>query len=273
MGNKNITHSFMDTFYCCHYCDEEMFEKYVPNHMLAYIYSGEMVLINNGKHEILRKGEAVFIRRNHTLQKIKRPSDSEPFRALFIVFTTPLLKQFFKDNMQVSNLTFESRDNKKFTYLEKHPLIENIFDSIDSYFKTNISPTDELLNLKLQEALLILMQLDENLAQYLFDFKDEWKINLDEFMENNYKTDLSIEEFANFTGRSLSAFKRDFQKIYSTSPHKWIMSKRLEEAHASLLDKQIQVSDLAYELGFKNLSHFSKAFKNKFGIAPTALLK
>lgn len=60
MENKNTTYNFMDTFYSCHYSNEEMFEKHVPNHMLAYIYSGEMVLIDNGKQEILRKGEAVF---------------------------------------------------------------------------------------------------------------------------------------------------------------------------------------------------------------------
>ncbi|MGB5989942.1 MAG: AraC family transcriptional regulator [Marinifilaceae bacterium] len=273
MKNKNATYNLMDTFYYCQFYDEEKFERHVSNHMLAYIYSGEMVLIDNGKQEILRKGEAVFIRRNHTMQKIKRPSSTEPFRALFIVFTTPLLKQFLKDNKQISYLSAEQTDNKKFIYLEKHPFIENFFTSLDSYFNTKLSPTYELLNIKLQEALLVLMELDKSLFTYLFDFKEEWKIDLYKFMEVNYKADLSLNEFANFTGRSLSAFKRDFEKIYSTSPHKWIMNKRLEEAHTSLLSKHMQVSELAYELGFKNLSHFSNAFKTKYGLSPTALIK
>lgn len=43
--------------------------------------------------------------------------------------------------------------------------------------------------------------------------------------------DLSLEEIANYTGRSLSTFKRDFRKYSNLSPQKWLIQRRLEAAH------------------------------------------
>lgn len=81
--------------------------------------------------------------------------------------------------------------------------------------------------------------------------------------------DLSLEEFARFTGRSLAAFKRDFKQMSDLSPQKWIMQKRLEKAYELICVRKQKVSDIYLKLGFKSLSHFSTAFKKRFGFAPT----
>jgi AraC-like DNA-binding protein len=45
-------------------------------------------------------------------------------------------------------------------------------------------------------------------------------------MEENFSFNLKLEEFARLSMRSLSAFKRDFQQVYQTSPGKWLLGKR-----------------------------------------------
>jgi AraC-like DNA-binding protein len=71
------------------------------------------------------------------------------------------------------------------------------------------------------------------------------------------------------TGRSLSTFKREFKAIFNTSPGKWIMKKRLDEAYF-LLDKEHKKStDIYIDLGFEDLSHFSFVFKKEFGVSPS----
>jgi transcriptional regulator GlxA family with amidase domain len=89
-------------------------------------------------------------------------------------------------------------------------------------------------------------------------------------LERNLKSDLSIEEIANYTGRSLSTFKRDFKKYSDLPPQKWIIKRRLEIARDMIRTGKHKVSEICYEVGFKNLSHFSKAYKEVYGVAPTA---
>ncbi len=88
-------------------------------------------------------------------------------------------------------------------------------------------------------------------------------------MNKNYKFNVSIERFAYLTGRSLSAFKRDFEKVFNSTPGNWLVQKRLKEAYFLINKKSKKPSDIYLDLGFEDLSHFSFAFKKLFGFAPT----
>lgn len=89
----------------------------------------------------------------------------------------------------------------------------------------------------------------------LFDFAEPWKIDLREFMDKNYKCDLTLEEFAHYAGRSLSAFKKDFAQTFSLTPSRWIMKRRLEEARRLIEKAGKKPTDVYLSVGFKNLSH------------------
>lgn len=274
MCSEELIHNYEDTIYFCHLKESRTYDRFISNHILVYVYSGELILVQNGKEEILRQGESLFIRRNHLIQKIKQPSaDGEAFKAIFIELKMPFLKQLLKDypNINKQQESYKKLEDCNYVYLDKHPFLESLFNSIERYFETNTYPSKELLENKIREAVFVLLQMDISLAKVLFDFSSPWKMDLNKFMEDNYTTDLSLEEFAHFTGRSLSTFKREFQQIYNTTPGKWIVKKRLELAHKLIQNSKKQVSDICYEVGFKNLSHFSKAFKNMYGVAPTAL--
>jgi AraC family transcriptional regulator, exoenzyme S synthesis regulatory protein ExsA len=90
-------------------------------------------------------------------------------------------------------------------------------------------------------------------------------------MEASYRQPLTLSEFAYKCGRSLASFKRDFKKIYNTSPHQWILSQRLAYAKQLIESSEIKIADACYDAGFESVSHFSRAFKTKFGITPSAL--
>ena len=81
--------------------------------------------------------------------------------------------------------------------------------------------------------------------------------------------DLSMEEIAYYTGRSLATFKRDFKKISELSPQKWLIRRRLEAAHRLISTGARRVTEACFDVGFKNLSHFSKVYKDFYGVAPT----
>ena len=92
-------------------------------------------------------------------------------------------------------------------------------------------------------------------------------------MEDNFCFNLKLEEFARLSTRSLSAFKRDFLRIYSSSAGKWLMERRLNHARHLLTNLGKTVAEAAFESGFENSSHFSRAFRQRFGISPVSIRK
>lgn len=88
-------------------------------------------------------------------------------------------------------------------------------------------------------------------------------------MNQHYQYNGSLDEFAYLTGRSLSTFKRDFEKIFTVTPNRWLLQKRLEDAYYLLKKKKMKATDVCVDVGFKDYLHFSVAFKKLFGIAPS----
>lgn len=82
-----------------------------------------------------------------------------------------------------------------------------------------------------------------------------------------------MERFAFMSGRSLSTFKREFKAIFNTTPGKWLMKKRLDEAYFLLDKEHKKPTDIYTELGFEDLSHFSFVFKKEFGVSPSNIGK
>lgn len=70
------------------------------------------------------------------------------------------------------------------------------------------------------EGLYAILNTDISLYASLFDFVDQWKIGIMDFMEKNYKNELTMKEMAYYTGRSLSTFKRDFSLVSNLTPEK-----------------------------------------------------
>jgi AraC-like DNA-binding protein len=128
-----------------------------------------------------------------------------------------------------------------------------------------------LTTLKVKEAIIILLETNPQLKNVLFDFSEPGKIDLEAYMNEHYKFNVDINRFAYLTGRSLATFKRDFEKIFNTPPNRWLQHKRLNDAYFLIKEKGWKTSNVYMEVGFKDFSHFSFAFKKAFGVAPSRL--
>ncbi len=86
-------------------------------------------------------------------------------------------------------------------------------------------------------------------------------------------TNFGVEIFAKEIGVSHTQLNRKLQAITGLNPNEFIRHMRLERAHDLLKQKVGNVSDVAYQVGFNNLSYFSKIFKEKYGMTPIEFLK
>lgn len=274
MANEKsyIVSRYSDILFSYFFDDECMCSKMVPDHFLVYIYSGEYILEEEKQNIAVKPGECVFIRRDNRVNMIKKPVGDEPFRGIFLTFKRNFLREIYQ-TFERKDLPLDAAKHKNSVVkLPQTPDIKGLFQSLTPYFESDVEPSNEIMKLKLMEGVYALLRIDEKFYPTLFDFTEPWKIDIMEFMNRNYMYDFSLEDLASYTGRSLSTFKRDFKKINDLSPEKWLIRRRLEAAKDMLSNGNKPISEVYVEVGFKNLSHFSHAFKKMYGIVPSSLV-
>ncbi|MXN90370.1 helix-turn-helix domain-containing protein [Flavobacterium sp. Sd200] len=256
-------------FYSCYIKLSREGEQFIPEHVFTYIESGKL-LVNDGRAEtVLQQGDFAFYVKNHLAKFTKIPSlESGEFKAVSVLLDTDTLKQFARNFGYTAK---QAKHNGGVVTLESNPLYISYTKSLLAYLEKPEEHSDALLRLKVNEAILLLLETKPEMTDILFDFNEPGKIDLKAFMTRNFHFNVDLSRFAYLTGRSLSTFKRDFQKIFSTTPNKWLQQKRLDEAYFLISQKGRKPSDVYLEVGFENLSHFSFAFKKAFGITPSQL--
>jgi signal transduction histidine kinase/DNA-binding response OmpR family regulator len=82
-----------------------------------------------------------------------------------------------------------------------------------------------------------------------------------------------IQELCREMGMSRAQLYRKFKTLTDKTVNEYLMQFRLFKAKELLHDSNLSVSEVAWDVGFKNLSHFSRAFKEAFGQSPGTLRK
>ena len=268
MLKESQVYNHWDIVYSCFVPDEMLSEHRLPIHALIYVYSGEMIVEDEGRTLTVGAGSYVFLKRDHQVKLLKHTADGVPYKAISIRFERGFLRDFFSRLDKAALPSDVRRIREAAIVLPQSPALQSLFLSLFPYTDANVKPNDEIIRLKMQEAVYCLLDTDARFYPTLFDFNEAWKIDLLPFMEANYTQDMTLEEFATYTGRSLATFKRDFAKVSDLSPEKWLIRKRLDKAYEMLCNGKRKPSDVYYEVGFKNRSHFSIAFKRQFGVSP-----
>lgn len=238
------------------------------HHMLIWFLSGETKVICAEGSYLFGKGDIFLIPRNHLATIINYPKDGEPHQTVVMHLSTGWLRNFYA-RLDVTKPA--DSDTTYIRHYHDHPLLRSCLASLVPYFDMKELPPD-IAGLKISEAVSILRSIDPGIDKVLAGFEEPGKIDLAGYMEKNFMFNLPLEKFGYLTGRSLTTFKRDFKKIFASTPQRWLTRKRLDLAHYELLQKKKKPSEVCYEVGFENLSHFSFAFKKQFGYSPSELL-
>lgn len=155
----------------------------------------------------------------------------------------------------------------------KNMLLRDFFAGISGGIRNNYRANEHLVYLKMQECLNILACINSQARNWFFHVSNLHKINLTDFMEKHYMENISLEQMAAASGRSLSTFRRDFIKLFGVTPGKWLLMRRLNEAYKLIVEKAMHPSEIMLDLGFESFSHFSRSFKSQFNIQPSVLYK
>ncbi len=241
-------------------------ENISPQHIVAHIYSGEL-LITYGKNTLIFKaGDTLLVPKNQLSRSIKKPINSQAFKCVSILLPEEQLRRFYLNRPILASWT---ENISKQRPIKSHTLLDSYFVSLLPYFEMQDELPCEIVNIKIQEILTIIDSVDKRASTILGTFSEVGKIDLEKYMEEHFMYNLPLERFAFLTGRSLTTFKTDFKKIFNNTPGKWLTEKRLHLAHYKLTNEKQKVTEVYHSVGFENLSHFSYAFKKAYGYSPS----
>lgn len=192
-------------------------------------------------------------------------------QTIIVHLNSGVLKRVFDHDKPALWQELERPINKFVVQQSANLLVQAFFKSIESFFENKEVLSPSVLELKLKEIVLLLLQSDnsEDVRQIMKSLFSERTFTFKETVDAHLFSAVTIEALSQLTNTSLSTFKRRFKEIYDQSPAKYIQEKRLDKVSEKLRTSDDQISHIGYDLGFESPEHLSRAFKNKFGITPS----
>ncbi len=153
------------------------------------------------------------------------------------------------------------------------PLIYKI-KALTENFQENAGPINETLYFLLEAVLLSNAELydeikDINAARLSTRREIYRRLNeVKDYIDSCFNEDITLDNLSKIALMSPFHLLRQFKKNYHTTPHQYLMNRRLDRAKNSILNSDASLTDICFMIGFRDISSFSKLFKRRFGLSP-----
>ena len=179
------------------------------NNYIIYVLEGRKVWHTAHGSYDLSKDSCMFVRKGAVIVE-------QFFDTTFCMVMFFLPDEFICDVLKSKATPIHKADKKyePLISIDNNITVHSFFQSMISYFDSNRVPDQSLLELKFRELILTIADNPANselLSYFSLLLQEPQAVSLKNTMEDNYCFNLKLEQFAQLSNRSLSAFKRDFQ--------------------------------------------------------------
>jgi len=243
--------------------------------MINFIVSGKKGIYTYDCYQEIGNTQALFVAKGHCLTTEKF-EDGGKFESIILFFNHQNVLDFkikYAELIAQYALPWKDEIEPQIFVFDQDQFMGNYLSSILYLFGSPQGISNDMCRLKFEE---ILIHLFHQYGNRFYRFFDQLSFNqsLDLFkktVEKNALNKLSLDEMAFLCNMSLSSFKRHFLKTYGLPPHKWFQQRRLEHAFQLIKHSKAKPSDIYLDLGYENLSSFTTAFKQHYGVAPSKI--
>ncbi len=236
--------------------------------MFSFLQIGKKQVHFAGNSVSVNKDQSLLLKKGNWLWTELLDTETTYFCKLFF-FSEKMLSDFLKKHSKIKKT---KKEVNPYFIIKNDDFITAFLNSLSILGKTSKNFENKFLLLKFEEIILYLInKYGDDFEVYLHSLIIKENSPLKKIVESKIDSNLKLEEIAFLCNMSLSTFKRNFINEYKISPGKWFKDKRLNKAKKILEQGKLKPSDIYLEFGYHNLSNFSIAFKNKFGINPSEL--
>ena len=244
------------------------------SYCVTLVRSGKINLkIENKKHFLLNQDSWIFTKAKNFLFDLKSNE-----------ITSVILLSIDKETMDSFIQIAEQEEGNKSSYfkLKNKPVmtgnapryLSSLGNQIDSQRAFKL-----IGRLELERDVIEWMILFFSMTEFQIFRSDHQGIGKKEFekfqkiaayLDMNFCEDISLKKIAAEFGISESKLKTGFKKVFSRTIFDYIRALRFKYAEKLIREKELSILEIAYEIGYSNPSHFSQAFKERYGELPKA---
>lgn len=249
----------------------------VPNAMpneacFLYLCEGKQLIYSATQQTTLNSKDGVLMKCGMYFGEWLSSSTYTQCEAIAVHLYPEVLKKIYESEIPDFVKNYRKVTNPVSVYkITDNILIEQYIMSMRFYFENPQLVDDDLIKLKLKELILLLAKTEKanSIMEVISSLFSPTEFSFKEVIEANLFTNRSVDELAQLANLSVSSFKREFKKLYHDSPAHYFKNRRLEKAAELLELSDLRISEVAIDCGFGDLSHFSKAFQEKYKTSPT----
>lgn len=160
------------------------------NHVLVFVYSGELKICEQNSMICLRKGDSAFISKNNRLFMTGIPENEGNFHLLFLTIPCNFLCEFYHAIDRKKLLGGINQKKVTLSKLFKHVEITSLFKSFIPYLEQDMDIPEELTYLKMAEAVYALIHMENQFHSTLFDFSKPNNLSMLDVLRKSCNTDL-----------------------------------------------------------------------------------
>ena len=242
-----------------------------PNEACYLYVRGGHVVVNSAhlKTPLFPKG-GVVLNCGYYIADFVNSSGHENTEILAVHLYPDVLREIFRNDLS----TF-MKDNQESMLPVKtitDSMMEKFIDSLLFYFENPEIVSEDILVLKIRELILLLVQSTHsgNIQKLITALFTRKSASISEVINANLYGNYSVSELARLAGLSLTSFKEEFAILFGESPARYIRRKKIDRAKELLELSNYSISDIAFQTGFTDPSHFSKSFHGLCGCSPAA---
>lgn len=246
----------------------------IDQYVLSFVLQGQKEIYNADFSAKIDNTKLLIIAEGNYLIT-EKCSGSDDFKSILLFFSKAKLTALLLKKQQFSQPVNREHPHTGYLTLEQDDFVKVFIESLRMSISLEQSLSLDLLEIKFEEIMTYLLHSHkECLLPFLLGTLQPDRVSsFKNIIETNKYTNLSTRELAFLSNMSISTFKRHFAESFGETPGNWFKTKRLERAKQLLESGNIKPSELVDIAGYKNLSHFSTAYKAQFGENPSRVSK
>lgn len=234
---------------------------------LSFLLEGEKIICtNNNCNEIPYTNQESYMAYVDNYNGYNKIFGGKPFKEIKITFS----ENFLLNHGISHDVHFKKLTDNDLMIAMNHELFP-ILSDIETIEKQGVS-RKIFLEAKVLEILAIQIENYKNLNKQNISLKNPKNIKklflLKEFLKNNLDKNFSIHQLSMQFGLNENELKFEFKRVFGFTINQFFISEKMNKAKELLQSTELPIYQIAEDVGYKNATHFSAAFKRFYNKTP-----